>query len=371
MKGWGTTAPSFERGELRHRLKALWQQPGGKPAVLLTGQRRIGKTSLLNKVQRDGLDDCGLWPVKLDLQGCNTALGMWQDLAKGMAAWLCTPAPVLREADPFADFKTFLLDQGASLGQRRFLLMLDEAERIWTRIDGDAPDNLRHLMQGHEYPVLLLFCGTYALKHLGEQYDSALFNTTHPSVLGYMSESESREVLEKPARDILEYDPAALEEAYRLTCGQPFLLQMLGSVIIERFDGTVIARQERSDYVGLRDLQDAADDLVKRGNPAFVQYWNDADAETKKLYSALAWATDETARPRLDMDGIARAMRELRLADAAETLFERLERLSSEEMLRSEGPTYRFAMPLFRRWLAWHWPPEKVGRIRMSQAGKH
>ena len=359
-EGLGDDRTFVERGELRHRIKALWRQPGGKPAVLLTGQRRIGKSTLLNKIARDGLEDCGLWPVKLDLQGCNTPLGLWRDLARGIAQPLGQPAPLLSASDPFADFKSFLLGRRDGLRGRRLVLLLDESERLWTRIRGDAPDNLRHLMQGHEYPVLVLFCGTQALKRLGADYDSALFNTCHPYELGYMSESESREVLVRPAQGILDYDPAALELAYRLTQGQPYLLQLLGTVIIERFDSAVLNGEVRGDYVGLRDLEDAAADLVRRGNSAFDGYWSDADPQTRALYATLAHVTDEGARPRLDRDGIALALREQRLALAATDLFERLERLSEDGFLVSEGPTYRFAVPLLRRWLAWRWPPEKL-----------
>lgn len=32
-----------------------------------------------------------------------------------------------------------------------------------------------------------------------------------------------------------------------------------------------------------------------------------------------------------------------------------------EEVLLREGEAYRFAVPLYRRWVAWRWPP---GRVR-------
>ncbi|MCP4695306.1 MAG: ATP-binding protein [Gammaproteobacteria bacterium] len=357
-EGLGDDRTFIERGELRHKIKALWQQPGGKPAILLVGQRRIGKSTLLNKILRDGLDDCGLWPLKIDMQGCNTPLGLLRDVARGMAKHLGRPAPKLCEADPFADFKDFLFDCPPPAG-KRFLLMLDEAERIWSRLGTtDTADNLRALMQGAEYPVLLLFCGTHALQHIGRDYGSVLFNTAHTFTLSYMSESESRQVLENPAQNIVEYDPQALAEACYLTHGQPYLLQMLGTVIIERFDSAVLKKEPRSDYVSLRDMQQAADDLVKRGNAAFENYWQDADADTRKLYSVLAWATEQS--PQLDLDGIAGFLREQRLQLPRAVLFERLETLSEQGLLHNAGPTYGFSVPLFRRWLVWRWPPDKV-----------
>src|SRR5262249_29662721 len=62
--------PTFTgRTELLQWLRSLWLQPKGKPAVVLVGQRRIGKTSLLNRIKGQGLDATGMVPILIDLQG--------------------------------------------------------------------------------------------------------------------------------------------------------------------------------------------------------------------------------------------------------------------------------------------------------------
>lgn len=91
-------------------------------------------------------------------------------------------------------------------------------------------------MQGAKYPVLLLFCGTFALKRMGREYDSILFNTAQVRTLSYLSESESAEVLERPSRAFFEFDPLALKAAYELTLGQPLQPQTLGSLLIQLFN---------------------------------------------------------------------------------------------------------------------------------------
>ena len=165
----------------------------------------------------------------------------------------------------------------------------------------------------------------------------------------------------RPTKDILEFDSAVLEEVYLLTHGQPLLLQSLGAAIIDRFDAFVLSGKERSNYVDLNDLERAATDLVQQeSNAAFENHWEDADAATHWVLSALAWATDETDRLQLDIDGITAALRETRLEFPRDRLFKILERLAEEEILERKGPTYRFAVPLYRRWIAWRWPPERV-----------
>ncbi|CAG0987738.1 hypothetical protein ANRL3_02556 [Anaerolineae bacterium] len=276
-----------------------------------------------------------------------------------MAEQLGLDKPALDRANPYPDFKDFLLGLKPVLAGRRFLLMLDEADLIpQRRLGEDLPGFLRGLMQEPQYPVLLLFCGTYALQHLGREYSSILFNTAQFRTVSYMSQAESAEVLRKPAGDWLEFDPAVLEEAYRLTQGQPLLLQSIGAKLINRFDEETRQGRKRSAFVNFNDLNAAAEDVVKQGNAAFENHWQDTDAATHRFLAGLAWATDETDRLRLDIPGIEAALAASGLPLPKGEAFKIAERLGEEEILTRAGPTYRYAVPMYRRWVSWRWPPE-------------
>ncbi|MCP4697277.1 MAG: hypothetical protein GY862_10555 [Gammaproteobacteria bacterium] len=204
-------------------------------------------------------------------------------------------------------------------------------------------------------------CGTHALKRMGREYSPNLFNTAQVRTVSYLTAAESAEALQKPAKNILEFDPAALSEACRLTRGQPLLLQMLGATLIGDFNEKILAGEERGNYVDPNDLERAADALVSQeSNMAFENHWNDSGVPTHRVLSALAWATVESRSVQLDITGIEAAMGENRLDLPRNTVFGVLERLTEEEILISEGPVYRFAVPLYRRWIAWRWEPLKV-----------
>jgi hypothetical protein len=251
------------RQELLAWLRGLWLQPQGKPAVVLVGQRRIGKTSLLNKIARDGLPGTRLLPLKVDIQEVSGDYDFLHTVAGQMAQAAQSARPALDRAAPYADFKEFFRGLRPALGERRFLLMLDEADQIPKRHLGDQlPGFLRALMQGPEYPIVVLFCGTYALGRMGREYDSILFNTAQVRPVSYLTEAESAEVLTKPAQGLLEYDPAVLAEAYRVTRGQPLVLQSLGATLIRLFNAEVFAGRKRSNYVDTKSV------LGKR---AFIQ----------------------------------------------------------------------------------------------------
>jgi len=109
---------------------------------------------------------------------------------------------------------------------------------------------------------VLLFCGTIRLRAMALDYFSILFNTAQFRTLSYLTPEESAQVLRKPAQDILEYDPAVLDGAYRLTRGQPLLLQMLGATPINRFGEQVRRGETRSDYVDINDFAAAVENVV-------------------------------------------------------------------------------------------------------------
>ena len=215
-EGLGDDRTYTGRRELLGDLRGLWKQPGGNPAVLLVGQRRIGKTTLLNKIIRDDLADCGLLPMVVSIQDCYGEYDFLSEVARKAAHHLGISPPVLDQREPRTAFKSFILGLGEPLAGRRFLLMLDEADLIPTQNLETLPGFLRGMMQGVDYPTLLLFCGTYKLKRLGREYDSILFNTVHEFTVTYMSEAESEELLTKHICTALSATAKATRVSYNL-----------------------------------------------------------------------------------------------------------------------------------------------------------
>jgi len=351
------------RTDLLAWLGSLWRQPDGKPTVVLIGQRRIGKTSLLNKIKRDSLERTRLIPVYIDTQeiGDTGEQSFLTTVSERMAQAVGMEAPIINTS-PYLEFQHFLTETKAILDKRRFLLMIDESEPIFQgKFGSELPPFLRSLMQHAEYPTLLLFCGTYFLKQVAWDYSSVFFNTAQFKTVSYLSAAESAELLQKPAREILEFDDYVLEQAHLLTKGQPLLLQSLGANLIEEFNAAVRAGEERSNYVNFNDLKHATQVLVQQqDNMAFIDHWKGSDTATHRVLSALAWATDETNRPQLDIDGIQAALTENRLDLPRKQVFDIIQRLVDEEILEKAGVTYRFAVPLYRRWIAWRWEPITV-----------
>ncbi|CAK8717127.1 hypothetical protein GMJAKD_06335 [Candidatus Electrothrix aarhusensis] len=346
------------RKHLLHDIELLWQKPENKEALLLIGLRRMGKSSLLEKIHRDGIND-QIIPLLIDLQGKASQHAFLQTVAEAMAAELHCTAPVLEQNNPGPAFEQFLRSLTPQLAGRYFLLMIDEANFFARRNYGELPHLLRSLMQAPDVPLLLLFCGTYELRQGARDYDSILYNTTRTKNVSYFNSAESAEVLTRPVHDFLEYDPQALQLAFQLTHGHPLLLQALGDQLIQSFNDTVLAGKERSDYVTYGDMEQAGQQLSRKENPAFGNYWEDADIAQQKVLVVMASSLDETSRKRGSLEYLLAQAAELHIPLERKEGFKALDHLTQEEQLTYADGGYSFMVALYRRWILWYYPPER------------
>ena len=220
-------------------------------------------------------------------------------------------------------------------------------------------------MQDPAYPVVLLFCGTHALQHMSHDYKSILFNTARQKLVSYMSKAESAEVLRRPPGDALEFDPAALAEAHRLTAGQPYLLQVLGSTIVERLNAALDHGEAPDNYVDLQDMERAAQIVARQDNAAYENYWKDRTPAQRRVLSAMA-AIPEEVRRATSIPDLDRRLSDEGMPVPRPDLVGALQALVEEEFLREEAGLYEFSVPLFRRWIAAKNPPTTVRKIPAS-----
>jgi hypothetical protein len=233
------------RTDISERLEQLIRDQR-RPPLLLYGQRRTGKTSLLNNLGR--LLPQSIIPLFVDLQGPATrasdSSGFLYNLAKGMidSAQLqrrLTLPHLSREnltADPFTRFDEWLDAVEAALEDNTALLALDEFEvldRVLTAgrfNEDDVLGMLRHLIQ-HRPKFKVLLAGSHTLSEF-QRWSSYLINA-QVLHLGYLKENETRQLIETPIENFaLRYQPAASQRVIDVTCCHPFLVQLLCAEIV-------------------------------------------------------------------------------------------------------------------------------------------
>lgn len=216
------------------------------PPMLLYGQRRMGKTSLLNNLGR--LLPSTIVPLFVDLQGpvtqATSHAGLLYNLARGMAdsarqqRGLALPAlpRAALEADPFTAFDEWLDAAERALAPHTALLALDEFEALDGAIthlrfdEVEVLNMLRHLIQ-HRPRFKVLLAGSHTLDEM-RRWATYLVNvqTLH---LGYLEEAEACQLVERPvAGFVLRYTPEASQRVLTLTHGHPTLVQLLCAEIV-------------------------------------------------------------------------------------------------------------------------------------------
>jgi hypothetical protein len=233
------------RTDISERLEKLLLDRRSPP-LLLYGQRRTGKTSLLNNLGR--LLPTSIIPLFVDLQGSISSAkdhtGFLYNLAKGMINSaqrqrnLKLP-PLSYETiatDPFTRFDEWLDNLETALAGNTALLALDEFE-VLDRVlnagrfkENDVLGMLRNLIQ-HRPKFKVLLAGSHTLDEF-QRWSSYLINA-QVIHLGYLQEAEARQLIETPIENFaLRYEPPASQRVLDITKGHPFLVQLLCAEIV-------------------------------------------------------------------------------------------------------------------------------------------
>ncbi|NER39999.1 MAG: ATP-binding protein [Oscillatoria sp. SIO1A7] len=222
---------------------ALSAQP---PVLLLYGGRRTGKTSALKYLpQRVGSE---LVPLLVDLQGAASATtleAVAEYLAEEAIAAarksrnlrLPEPDPRSLQRDPFPALQKWLKTIEAIAPQKRFLLCLDEFERLSEVVQetgSRAPLNfLRHVLQ-HRDRWILLFSGSHTLDELDDYWSDYLINTKSLRVT-YLQRDRARELILRPIPDFPNiYEPEAVDSILELDSGKFWYSWALEYRLIEK-----------------------------------------------------------------------------------------------------------------------------------------
>ncbi|MCE9923906.1 N-6 DNA methylase [Aeromonas media] len=293
----------YGRGELIDKISRQIATHGN--VVLLEGNRRTGKTSILKHLEgRTAIP--GWLAVYSSLQGAEgasmvvgvptaevfreiarsiatalTKLGIQVPLPNGQMIAVGKPALGVARAcrdgigteSPFADFRDYLelvlsILEPFNLG---LVLMLDEFDKLQEGIDSgvtspQVPENIRSLIQS--YPKFsAILTGSRRLKRLREEYWSALYGLGTSIPVTVLDVDSARKVVIEPVRDQLTFSQAAIDRVIDVTARHPYLMQCLCNRVFD------FAVQTKSRSITESVVTDAAQRLV-RDNEHFASLWD-------------------------------------------------------------------------------------------------
>jgi hypothetical protein len=327
------------------------------PPLLLYGQRRTGKTSLLNNLGR--LLPTSIIPLFVDLQGSISSAkdhtGFLYNLAKGMINSaqrqrnLKLP-PLSYETlttDPFTRFDEWLDNLETALAGNTALLALDEFE-VLDRVlnegrfnENDVLGMLRNLIQ-HRPKFKVLLAGSHTLDEF-QRWSSYLINAQLIH-LGYLQETEARQLIETPIENFaLRYQPPASQRVLDITKGHPFLVQLICAEIVALKNDQDPSIRRLATHA---DVEAAIPAALEHGSMFFSDIErNQLDAHSLKVLRYLAQQGEGAIISSADLTAHFTER-----AEIAESISGSIELLLRRELIETKPSGYSIQLELIRRW---------------------
>ncbi|WP_414569901.1 AAA family ATPase [Nostoc sp. CCY 9925] len=322
-----------------------------RPPLLLYGQRRMGKTSLLNNIGK--LLPNSIISMFIDLQGAPSSAsdhaGFLYNLARDMeksakkqGVTLPSLAREVLKSDPFTYFYEWLDKVEQALEQNTALLALDEFEVLDNAIakgrfdEQDILGMLRHLIQ-HRPRFKVLLAGSHTIEEY-QRWASYLINVQVVHI-SYLKEAEARQLIERPVKDFtLRYEPNAVERVLQLTRCHPFLVQLLcAEIIVLKNEQDPSIRR----FATLADVEAAIPEALQSGGFFFADIQNNQVDTTGQAILRFIAAQGEGVI-------VSRESLLQQFPDADITLNLLLQR----ELIEEVEDSYSFQVELIRRWFA-------------------
>jgi len=339
-------------GTIRARLVGQHQDN----VVVIFGQRRTGKTSVLYQMgRRLNADRERYVAVLVDLQGLkvdgmdNLLWGLTRTIQRALRRdyqlRMSIPDHAAFQDDARGAFRdVFLPSLCEAIGERRLLLMFDETVRLEEavsagRLERDVFDYLRSLMQ-HERDLSFIFSLGSKLEHMQQEY-ALLFNVALNLTISFLDEDAARALVTEPVAGLYTFDDSAVEHLLTLTSRHPYFTQLLCHALFTHWE------QEGWSRVTSNEVDAVLDEAGSLAVANLQYVWNEANRAEKFVLAALA----EMEPGEMDAAALGRRLRRAGVRLGRAEVARALNSLARREVIISPAHP-RFSVELIRRWLA-------------------
>ncbi len=338
-----------------------------KSVIVLYGQRRSGKTTLLLQLINTLVLDKHI-PVLIDLQRLSYRMSI-QSLLYKMAYYIAQAMKKKNilvtqqeeasfEKDPTHTFDLFLDCVEEHLCGGKLILMIDEFEIleeqvVKERLRPEVFEYLRDVVQ-HRPNINFLFSGTHKIAEFTKWYRSTFFNIARHYRLSKLNSQGAEALILQPVADFLEYEPLTVRKIHQLTADQPYLIHLMCRSIVD------YCNDRRKTYVTINDVNTVIRDVMQTGQFHFDWLWDQVTPEERMALAVLAEGGREEGRS-LNVGDIEEVYRRNRVPFKREYLIAALKTLIEADIVESvssdgrdssfDESKFKIPVGLTRRWL--------------------
>ena len=349
----------FGRQDIFREVMQVLRQPASN-AIVLYGQRRIGKTSVLLQLEKQLTHAVEFTPVYFDLQDkaakslTEVLYELSQHISKVTGHTVAKSSDFDRTGDYFRS--VFLPEIAQKVASGGLVLLFDEFDVLDSPMRTQASEAffpyLRQWMTDVQKVKFVFVIGRRP-EDLSVRTMST-FKGIQSTRVSFLSARDAEDVARQSEKDgSLKWDKTAVQHVFDLTHGHPYFTQLLSSVV---WENAYEAAPRDAPTVSAKDVEHAVLQALKFGANAFNWLWDGLPPAERVVVAAMAEVKDEVITQdklieTLNQSGVRLVARELEFAP--ETL------IDWEVLIESDG-AYRFAVPLLQRWVLANRPLRRV-----------
>jgi len=269
------------RIDLKDALSRVVHTSTTMPLLFIQGQRRVGKTSLINYLEV--LLGSGFKIIKIDMQQARNKkfIKLLENLNKQINTKLGIDEIVEFNGDTTDNWIAFeeYLERHTKKLNYKLIIAFDEYENFHRNIASQEPEILEYMrgfLQNQEQ-VVFLFVGLRDISELTQPNWDEYFPQIQKLRVDYLSSEDSKELITHPVPEFsLVYDDSVVEAIIELTQGHPQLLQTICSIIVD------IANAKGIKDINQAILDEAKGKIFETNEAPMTIFWREYCDDTQR-----------------------------------------------------------------------------------------
>lgn len=337
--------------------------------ILLYGQRRIGKSSILRQLSYMLAPE--LTCVFYDLQG-KAQLDLDQvlfGLARAIADAVQMPRPTRQEATT-ETFHGFLQSAIARLGGAfRLVLLFDEFDVVDQRFAGPGIAASRFIpylaeLVAREPEVGYILVVRRKTEELSEGFYSALLKDAVQKRIGRLTEEQTEHLVRDPAVGYLDITPAAMQQIHAVAAGHPYCTQLLCHTI---WNQHIQADRATPVTITATHVHQALPEALERGTNGLNWIYDGLEHPVHRLFLASLAGLTNDDQLAASLEAIAQSLFDRRISMDQGELYSVPSHLESWDVIERTPAGYRFTVPMIGLWIRNQRPLDELEReVRLA-----
>jgi len=329
--------------------------------IVLYGQRRMGMTSVLHHIPNtlDSEEDIFI-PLSLEDKSHKSLGAILYDLERDILDILDLSKKEVSflkkeqlESDNLLFITQFLAQINQKINNKKIILSIDEFDVLWDEHgDNIHPfiDYLKRLIKQQDNLFIILVVGR-KLKNISPL--ASFFGSFPQKEFKALDKRHTILLITEPTKGILEYTLDAIETIWKLSGGNPYLIQTLCFTIFQQ------AQETDNSVITLKDVENIIEQAVIISEGGLIGSWDVLSTTEKILLLAVAESQEETINSRSNLEspfillqkhGVKITPKLIKVC-ANLVQKQKLKKFVTPGISINQLPQYQVSSELFRKWL--------------------